>query len=841
MSAKTMRRRSMHAVGALAALVLTLSLASGAAGQSVPLVFVGNGGTPYLVDEGGGTKTVTIPVTLNQSSSTQVTVDWQTQSAWFPRTASDSGFRRDYQAAGGTVVFAPGQTTKTVTISIFDDLIAEEEESFVVALSNPVGAQIGIPPDFWTHGAVVTIHDNELGVFIGEGGAVFRAPEGDSGTTPFEVSIRLNFASASPVTVDWATRDALVNDPQNAATADQDYEAANGAVTFAPGETEKTVAIQIIGDTVSESPEEEFAVSLTRVSGALLGVPWDDFLAGATIGIQDDDPADISIDDVSVNEGDAGTTNATFTVTRSSLGNDTYPNPVTVDWVAEDVTAHAGSDFIAASGTVTFGGLTETVEVPVVGDTATEGNETFRVRLSNPQNAVITDSVGTGTIVDDDQPTRGTLIVITNVINDNGGTLGPSDFAERVLGNNPNPASFTGQGPPGRTVTLDPGGYSVGITPTGYVISQLSPDCGGTIAAGETKTCTITADDQPTRGTLIVITNVINDNGGTLGAADFTLEVGGTNPSPATSTGIGPPGRIVTLGPGAYTVDVFRNPNGYSITHSAGCLGTIAAGDTKTCTITADDPDRAPPAITCGSADGLWHAANVSINCTARDSGSGLANPADAAFSLSTTVPDGAEDANAATDSRQICDVAGNCAPAGPIGGNKVDRAIPFVTITTPFEVDATSPAGAIVTYLASARDGADPNPTMTCVPPSGSLFPIGSTEVPCTATDHVGNTNSNGHTRITVRGAKQQLTNLIQKVLNATALPSPLKLQLIARMQSLVTGFDPANATQRQAVCAALRAFVAAVQLLSGHGITPAQAAEWTADANRIRAVLAC
>jgi hypothetical protein len=747
MSAKTMRRRSMHAVGALAALVLTLSLASGAAGQSVPLVFVGNGGTPYLVDEGGGTKTVTIPVTLNQSSSTQVTVDWQTQSAWFPRTASDSGFRRDYQAAGGTVVFAPGQTTKTVTISIFDDLIAEEEESFVVALSNPVGAQIGIPPDFWTHGAVVTIHDNELGVFIGEGGAVFRAPEGDSGTTPFEVSIRLNFASASPVTVDWATRDALVNDPQNAATADQDYEAANGAVTFAPGETEKTVAIQIIGDTVSESPEEEFAVSLTRVSGALLGVPWDDFLAGATIGIQDDDPADISIDDVSVNEGDAGTTNATFTVTRSSLGNDTYPNPVTVDWVAEDVTAHAGSDFIAASGTVTFGGLTETVEVPVVGDTATEGNETFRVRLSNPQNAVITDSVGTGTIVDDDQPTRGTLIVITNVINDNGGTLGPSDFAERVLGNNPNPASFTGQGPPGRTVTLDPGGYSVGITPTGYVISQLSPDCGG----------------------------------------------------------------------------------------------TIAAGDTKTCTITADDPDRAPPAITCGSADGLWHAANVSINCTARDSGSGLANPADAAFSLSTTVPDGAEDANAATDSRQICDVAGNCAPAGPIGGNKVDRAIPFVTITTPFEVDATSPAGAIVTYLASARDGADPNPTMTCVPPSGSLFPIGSTEVPCTATDHVGNTNSNGHTRITVRGAKQQLTNLIQKVLNATALPSPLKLQLIARMQSLVTGFDPANATQRQAVCAALRAFVAAVQLLSGHGITPAQAAEWTADANRIRAVLAC
>jgi Calx-beta domain len=391
-----------RAAATLAALGLTLVLASGAAGQSAPLVFIGNGATPYVVSEGLGTKTVTIPVTLNQASSTQVTVDWHTQSAWFQRTASDSGFRVDYQAAGGTVVFAPGQTSKTVSVSIFDDGIAEEDETFVVALSNPVGAQIGVPADFWTHGAVVTIHDNELGVFIGEGGNVFRAPEGDSGTTPFEVSVRLNFASASPVTVVWTTREALVNDPRDAATADQDYQAATGSMTFAPGETEKSVAIQIIGDTLSESPEEEFLVSLTNVAGAQIGVPWDDTGLGANVGIQDDDPADISIDDATVNEGDAGTTTATFTLTRSSLGNDRYPNPVTVDWVAEGVTAQAGSDFLPSSGTVTFGGLTATIDIPVVGDTVAEPNETFRVTLSNPQNAVITDGVGIGTIVNDD-------------------------------------------------------------------------------------------------------------------------------------------------------------------------------------------------------------------------------------------------------------------------------------------------------------------------------------------------------------------------------------------------------------------------------------------------------
>ena len=405
-----------RAAGALVAVGLMLVLVASAAGQSAPLVFIGDGATPYTVTEGPGTKTVTIPVTLNQASSTQVAVDWYTQSGWLPHQASDNGFRVDYQAASGTVVFAPGQTAKTVSVTIFDDGIAEQDESFVVGLRNPVGAQIGIPPDFWTHGAVVTIHDNELGVFIGDGGFVLAAPEGDSGTTPFEVPVRLNFASASPVTVGWTTGEAPVNDPRDAATADQDYQAATGSLTFAPGETEKTVAVQIIGDTLSEGPEEEFRVLLTNPVGAQIGVAWDNAIA-ATVGIQDDDPADVSIDDVTVTEGDADTSNATFTLTRSSFGNDRFPNPVSVDWVAEGITAEPGSDFVAASGTVTFGGLTERVDVPVVGDTVAEPNETFRVVLSNPQNAVITDGVGIGTILNDDSspppPPTGTCILLS--------------------------------------------------------------------------------------------------------------------------------------------------------------------------------------------------------------------------------------------------------------------------------------------------------------------------------------------------------------------------------------------------------------------------------------------
>src|SRR5207244_9652972 len=94
--------------------------------------------------------------------------------------------------------------------------------------------------------------------------------------------------------------------------------------------------------------------------------------------------------------------------------------------------------------------------------------------------------------------------------------------------------------------------------------------------------------------------------------------------------------------------------------------------------------DTTPPTITCGSPDGNWHASNVSIPCTANDSGSGLANPADASFSLSTSVPAGSEDANASTDSRQVCDNAGNCTTAGPISGNKIDRKAPMLALTTP-------------------------------------------------------------------------------------------------------------------------------------------------------------
>jgi hypothetical protein len=100
--------------------------------------------------------------------------------------------------------------------------------------------------------------------------------------------------------------------------------------------------------------------------------------------------------------------------------------------------------------------------------------------------------------------------------------------------------------------------------------------------------------------------------------------------------------------------------------------------------------DKKPPTTSCGTPDGLWHATDVSIGCTASDGGSGLAVPADAGFSLTTSVPSGTETANALTNSHPACDIAGNCTTAGPRGPNLVDKKPPAVTISVPTAVTYT-------------------------------------------------------------------------------------------------------------------------------------------------------
>ncbi|HEY3021980.1 MAG TPA: hypothetical protein VGJ32_17405 [Solirubrobacteraceae bacterium] len=112
-------------------------------------------------------------------------------------------------------------------------------------------------------------------------------------------------------------------------------------------------------------------------------------------------------------------------------------------------------------------------------------------------------------------------------------------------------------------------------------------------------------------------------------------------------------------------------------------LSTLSQAQTRGKAPGAPAPDTAPPAVSCETIDPGWHADNVSISCSADDTGSGLADQADAAFTLATNVPADAQEPQAATDSHDVCDLAGNCAVAIAVG-LAVDRQAPSISCDAP-------------------------------------------------------------------------------------------------------------------------------------------------------------
>jgi Tol biopolymer transport system component len=151
------------------------------------------------------------------------------------------------------------------------------------------------------------------------------------------------------------------------------------------------------------------------------------------------------------------------------------------------------------------------------------------------------------------------------------------------------------------------------------------------------------------------------------------------------------------------------------------------------------ETDDEPPTISCSAPDGAWHRDNVMIACAASDSGSGLADTADARFTLSTSVAQGEETADAATDAHKVCDTAGNCTTAGPIGGNRVDRRAPSIAISTPAD-GAVYQLGATVSAAYSCKDGG--SGVASCTGPEAPLdtTTVGYHELTVTTADAVDN-----------------------------------------------------------------------------------------------------
>jgi len=212
--------------------------------------------------------------------------------------------------------------------------------------------------------------------------------EGNSGTKQLVFTVSLSQAATGPVTVAYATADGT-------ALAGQDYVAKSGTITFAAGETQKTISIAINGDKVAEL-NEALALKLSAPTGATIA----DGAAVGTILTDDVIVPRIAIADATVKEGDSGTRNLAFTVTLSEATS----GPVTVNYATADGSAKAGEDYIAQTGSLTFaaGETSKVINIAVSGDGTIEGNETLKISLTSPAGAKIADGAAVGTIVNDD-------------------------------------------------------------------------------------------------------------------------------------------------------------------------------------------------------------------------------------------------------------------------------------------------------------------------------------------------------------------------------------------------------------------------------------------------------
>ncbi len=283
-------------------------------------------------------------------------------------------------ASDAQIIFAPGETIKTITIDVLGDTGIEDHESFLVMLSNASGATID------TGTATGTILNDDTALQIT---ALAEGLEGDSGTTPFVFTVGLEKASALPVTVSYAAVDGT-------ATGGSDFNVPAGdtQVTFAPGETTKMITVDVLGDVAIED-HETFSVVLANATNAVI-------TSGTALATILNDDTLIRIGDESLLEGHSGSREMTFTVSLA------VPSalPVSVDFESADGTALAGSDYTALTpGTLTFapGETTKTIGVEVLGDTLAEtGVETFSVVVSGAVNAGIDVATGIGTILDDD-------------------------------------------------------------------------------------------------------------------------------------------------------------------------------------------------------------------------------------------------------------------------------------------------------------------------------------------------------------------------------------------------------------------------------------------------------
>jgi hypothetical protein len=163
----------------------------------------------------------------------------------------------DYQAATGSLIFGANETSKTISVSIIDDALNEDIETFSLSLQNisgggTLGGQANI---------TVSLQDNDP--LPGLSVSNYSVTEGNDGLKTINVNLTLLAPSGRTVSVNYATQN-------GSATAPNDYLPETGNVNFAPGEVSKTIVLNIVGETISESHETFSLVLSDSINGTIV-------------------------------------------------------------------------------------------------------------------------------------------------------------------------------------------------------------------------------------------------------------------------------------------------------------------------------------------------------------------------------------------------------------------------------------------------------------------------------------------------------------------------------------------------------------------------------------------
>jgi Calx-beta domain/FG-GAP-like repeat/Domain of unknown function (DUF4214) len=345
------------------------------------------------VTEGdAGASNATFNVTLSEPSAETVRVNFRVapRPLFNPQDAvgvtSTAGV--DYQPVSGTLTFAPGTTTQTISVPVNGDTTDEYDEAFSVLLSSPANAAIHDPLGVGT----ILDDDAQPTITINDSTVLEGNDSTNAGTMTFTVT--LSAASGKPITLFYQTADGTAT---GSFTEANDYIPANRELYIPQGTTTRTFTVAVRGDTDYE-PDETFFVNINSSTATVA-----DAQAQGTIVNDDPQPTIFVAPYASVEEGNLGFPNLYMGVSLSNASTQT----ITVNYATTDGTARAGSDYAATSGSLTFspGEKSKLVKVPVIDDEIEEEFfESFTFTLSGATNATIQTPSAEGTITDNDGP-----------------------------------------------------------------------------------------------------------------------------------------------------------------------------------------------------------------------------------------------------------------------------------------------------------------------------------------------------------------------------------------------------------------------------------------------------